>query len=132
MGINTTPVRTLDVNGDFRAEDGASNVLNFQQGVTTSTGGFGSVQGTLSNAAVGVTPIGVLKKGLISISVVDRASPVNRAAYVYFAYTTSNVTTLSSDVSGDTSVTTSSSTIELSNSSTTKTYDYSITYFPLP
>jgi hypothetical protein len=132
VGIQMTPIRTFDVNGDFRASDGSGNVVDFHNGVASSANGFVSAQGTVTNAVVGVTTIGILKKGLVTVSVVDRASSANRAAYVYFAYTTSNVTSLSSEAAGDTSVTTSSSNIQLSNASTTKTYDYSIAYFPLP
>jgi hypothetical protein len=42
------------------------------------------------------------------------------------------VTSLASSSNGDTDITTSTTNIQISNVTTTKTYDYSITYFPLP
>jgi hypothetical protein len=132
IGVNITPgSRTLDVNGDFRAADASGNTLDFNDGVTLSSGGFGSIQSNVS-AAVGTTTIGQIKKGIIHVSAVDRASSANRAAYIYFAWTTSNVTSLASSSNGDTDITTSTTNIQISNVTTTKTYDYSITYFPLP
>jgi hypothetical protein len=132
IGVNITPGdRTLDVNGDFRAADASGNILDFNDGVTLSSGGLGSVQSNVS-AAVGTTTIGQIKKGIIHVSAVDRASSANRAAYIYFAWTTSNVTSLASSSNGDTDITTSTTNIQISNATTTKTYDYSITYFPLP
>jgi hypothetical protein len=133
LGINILPGgRTLDVNGNFRATDASGNILDFQSnGVTRSTGGFVSIQSNVS-AGVGTTTIGVIEKGIIHVSAVDQASSANRAAYIYFAWTTSNVTSMSALSNGDTNITTSTSNIQISNASTTKTYDYSITYFPLP
>ena len=100
-------------------------------GTTRSTGGYISIQSNVS-AGVGSTTIGTIKKGIIHVSAVDRASSANRAAYIYFAWTTSNVTSLASSSNGDTNITTSSTSLQISNATTTKTYDYSITYFPLP
>jgi hypothetical protein len=132
LGINILPgTRTLFVNGDFGAQDASSNLLEFTGGITRSTGGFTSIQSNVS-AGVGTTTIGAIKKGIIHVSAVDQASSANRAAYIYFAWTTSNVTSMSALSNGDTNITTSTSNIQISNASTTKTYDYSITYFPLP
>lgn len=132
LGINILPgTRTLFVNGDFGAQDASSNLLEFTGGITRSTGGFVSIQSNIS-AGVGTTPIGAIKKGIIHVSAVDQASSANRAAYIYFAWTTSNVTSMSALSNGDTNITTSTSNIQISNASTNKTYDYSITYFPLP
>jgi hypothetical protein len=131
LGINTVPgSRTLDVNGNFRADD-TIGTLDFSNGVTRATNGYVSIQSNVS-AAVGSTTIGTIKKGIIHVSTVDQASSANRAAYIYFAWTTSNVTALASSSNGDTDIATSSTNIQISNASSTKTYDYSITYFPLP
>jgi len=130
LAINRVAVRTLDVNGNLRASD-SNGTLDFNLGVTSSTGGFASVQSNIS-AGVGSTTIGTLKRGIVCVSAVDQGSSANRASYIYFAYTTSNVTSLASSVNGDTNITTSTSNIQISNATTTKTYDYSITYFPLP
>ena len=133
LGINVAQAggRTLDVNGNFRSTDGASNILDFSNGLTRSTGGYVSFQSNIL-AGVGSTPIGTIKKGIIHVSAVDQASSANRAAYIYFAWTTSNVTSLASSSNGDTDITTSSTNIQISNATAQKTYDYSITYFPLP
>jgi len=59
VGIQMVPTRTLDINGDFRANDG-SGTLDFTGGVTSSTNGFASVRGTIAVSG-GVTTIGTLK-----------------------------------------------------------------------
>jgi hypothetical protein len=132
LGLNIDPgTRTLDVNGNFRARDAALNILDFSNGLTRSSAGFASLQSNLS-VPVGSTPIGSIRRGIIHVSAIDQASSANRAAYIYFAWTTSNVTPLMSNISGDTDINTSSTDIQISNTTSTKTYDYNITYFPLP
>jgi len=132
LSLNIQPGdRTLDVNGNFRARDTSLNTLDFSNGITYSTGGFQSTQGLIS-AGVGTTTIGTLKRGIVQVSTVDTASSANRAAYMYFAYTTSNASILASNIAGDTTLNLSTSNIQISNISTTKTYNYSITYFPMP
>lgn len=136
LGINIIPgTRTLDVNGDFRAEDGASNVLNFQQGLTTSSGGFVSIQSNITMAGGGDDVIiGPIKKGIINISALDRATSANRSARIFFAYTTSNVTELGTGVSnGYIDITTSNTNLKIdSTNPSSAIVDYSVTYFPLP
>jgi hypothetical protein len=130
VGINEVPVRTLDVNGNFRATD-AFGTLDFSNGVTTSSNGFASAQGT-TTVSGGATTIGVLKKGIVLVSAVDDSDSANRAARVLLAYTTSNVTEIGSNVAdGNTSLTLSSSDIQITDA-TNATYTWSITYFPLP
>ena len=133
LGINVAPgTRTLFVSGNFGATDASGNILDFSNGLTRSTGGYVSIQSNVS-AGVGTTTIGVVKKGIIHVSAIDQASPAaNHAAYIYFASTTTNIASMSSLSNGDTNITTSTSNIQISNASTSKTYDYSITYFPLP
>ena len=131
LGINIDPgTRTLDVNGNFRSQDGFGT-LDFSNGVTRSTGGFASIQSNIS-APIGNTPIGSIRRGIIHVSAVDRASSANRAAYIYFAWTTSNVTPMVSNIAGNTDINISSTNIQISNTTSLKTYDYNITYFPLP
>jgi hypothetical protein len=132
LGILMPPGdRTLDVNGNFRVSDASSNVLDFSNGFTRSTGGFASIQGDISGI-IGVTTIGAIRRGIIVVSAVDRASSANRAAYTYFAWTTSNLTAMSTAINGDTSMTSSGTNLQISNITSIKRYDYSITYFPLP
>lgn len=131
IGLNTTPgFRTLDVNGNFRANDGVGT-LQLSNGLTRSTNGYVSIQSNIS-AGVGSTTIGTIRRGIIHVSAVDQGSSANRSAYIFFAWTTSNVSTLASNSNGDTDINTSSTNIQISNASSTKTYDYSITYMPLP
>jgi hypothetical protein len=135
LGINITPGgRTLDVNGNFRTADASANVLDFSNGLTRSSGGFASIQ---SNVPVPGIPndviIGPIKKGIIHISVLDQASSANRAASIYFAYTTSNVTPISEVSNGTASINISNGDLKLDTTNVSpSTYDYSITYFPLP
>ena len=132
LSLNIQPgERTFDVNGNFRARDNGVNILDFSNGITSSSGGFQSVKGSVS-AGVGVTTIGSLVKGIVQVSTVDAASSANRAAYVYFAYTPSNASILVSNIAGHTDLSLSTTNIQISNATSTKTYNYSITYFPLP
>lgn len=133
LGINVAPGgRTLDVVGNFRVRDGLGNMLDFQSnGFTRSTGGFGSIQGS-GLVPTGTTLLGPIKKGIIHASVVDQASSANRAAYIYFAWTTSNVTTLAASSNGTTDIVISSTDIQISNSGASSTYDVNLTYFPMP
>jgi hypothetical protein len=130
QGINMVPIRTLDVNGNFRASD-ASGTLDFVNGVTSSFNGFASSQGTITVSGGAIT-IGTLKKGVVLVSAVDSGDSANRASRMLLAYTTSNVSDVGSNVAaGNTSITTSTSNIQITDA-TNATYTWSITYFPLP
>ena len=129
IGVNMVPVRTLDVNGDFRASD-ANGTLDFSNGVTYSSNGFASIRGT-TTVSGGVTNIGVLKKGVVLISAVDSANSSKHAARYVLAETNSSTSELGSNVSGGSaSITFSTSNIQISDAAN-GTYDWSITYFPL-
>ncbi len=131
LGINTDPGdRTLDLNGNFRASD-AYGTLDFSNGVTSSSGGFASVRGTTA-VTVSPTTIGALKKGIVLISAVDTANSSKHAARHVLAYTTSNANDIGSNVSGGSaSITFSGSNIQITDAAN-GTYDWSITYLPLP
>jgi hypothetical protein len=132
QGINRVPVRTLDVNGNFRATDSLGNILDFSNGVTSSTAGFASTRGTTPVYSGGVTTIGTLKRGLVFVSVVDVADSANRASRMLFAYTTSNASDNGSNLAaGNASITLSGSDIRITDA-TNAIYDWAITYFPLP
>lgn len=133
VGIFTTPGgRTLDVVGNFRSTQDGSNVLDFNDGVTRSTGGFTSIQSNIAVPAA-ATPIGQLKKGVVLISAVNQSNSADYASRMLIAYTTSNAVDLGSNVAaGDASITLSTSNIQITDVTNTTTYDYSITYFPLP
>lgn len=130
VGVNRDPQRTMDISGTFRVQSNATTLLDVSTSTVTAPGGYTSVNGSVS-AAVGTTTIGTLKRGIVQVVAIDQGSSANRAAYVLFAWTTSNASTVSSSINGDTDITTSGTSIQISNASTTKTYDYSITYFPV-
>ena len=133
LGINITPdQRTFEVNGNFRTRDASANVLDFANGFTTSSGGFGSIQSNISVTG-GVQTIGQIKKGIIHVCAIDQRSSANRSAKTYFAWTTTNVSVMSDISAGRTDITISSTNIQITDtSSTPQNYGYNITYFPLP
>ncbi len=121
LGGITTPIlpngTTLDVSG-----------------ITRSTGGYSSIQGGIL-VGVGSATIGVLKKGIINISAVDRASPTTHfAANIILATSASTYVAMGTNAlaGGHASITFLGSNIRVTNTTSTKTYDYNITYFPLP
>lgn len=130
VGINLVPVRTLDVNGNFRASD-AFGTLDFNLGVTSSSNGFASTRGT-TTVSGGVTTIGTLKRGTVLVSAVNTTTTSKHAARHLLAYTDTAATDLASNVSGGSvSITLSTSNIEITDAAN-GTYAWSITYFPLP
>jgi hypothetical protein len=131
VGVNRDPQRTMDISGTFRVQSNATTLLDVSTSAVTAPGGYTSVRGSIS-AAVGATTIGTLKRGLLHVAAIDQATVANQAFYTFFADTTSSVIPISSNLAGDTDITTSGTSIQISNITTTKTYDYMITYFPLP
>jgi hypothetical protein len=131
-GINMIPVRTLDVNGNFRASD-AFGSLDFNNGVTSSSSGFSSIRGSTVVGDTGNVSIGTLKNGLAMIAV--RSGPTNfdgRTVYI-LDVDTPTVSNLSSNKSSTTTVNFTSNSINISNTTGGGlTYDWTITYFPLP
>jgi multisubunit Na+/H+ antiporter MnhE subunit len=130
VGVNRDPQRTLDISGTFRVESNATTLLDVNSAAVTAPGGYTSVTGSIS-ADVGTTTIGPIKRGLLHVAAIDQASITNQAFYTFFASSTSNVSVIATAINGDTDITPSGSNLQISNASTTKTYDYSITYFPL-
>lgn len=128
QGINMIPVRTLDVNGNFRAAD-AFGTLDFVDGVTSSSNGFASARGT-TTVSGGATTIGPIKRGVLLISAVNTTDSAKYAARHVLANTTSNLVELGTNVSATVSITRNGSDIQLSDAGN-GTYAWSITYFPL-
>jgi hypothetical protein len=138
MGIEMIPVRTLDVNGNFRSAD-ANGTLDFLGGVTNSTNGFASLRGTISNAAIGsTTSIGSLKKGVILVSAQDTASASHYESVMSYCLNPANGSAsvdMTSNVQlGNVTVVFESggSNIQISNATAVRSIAWSITYFPLP
>lgn len=185
LGVNTTPgYRTLDVNGNFRAQDASSNTLDFSNGnfsvqkgtetlsfsnsallvrdtslntisyvgglltitdassaefdlsagKTRSSGGFYSKTGIASVTGGGAaTTLGAINAGLILVSANAQTNPnTDSLGYVLLASTTSNIYTLSSyRIDTNASITASGTNLVLSNTTDSKIYYYTITYFPI-
>lgn len=135
MGTKTPIVADLSTNwvglGGALTPSRAGVTLDVS-GVTHSTNGFASVQSDIS-ASIGLTTIGPVKKGIIVVSTVDRATPLNHAAAMFLGTTSSAAVSFGSTVTtSNMSVVVNSGTIQISNTTTVKRCDYSITYFPLP
>jgi trimeric autotransporter adhesin len=154
LGINTNPLDyTLNVNGNMRVSDGygimtLTNDVNSNSVTTITpvlpgktatlqvTDGFFSVSGTTGTVGAGLTSnIGVWKKGIVMVSVqhsTDNTIFASRLAMVSLSnttYTVTSMTTMNSNVT----ISNDSNNIILSNSGgASRTYTYSITYFPLP
>jgi hypothetical protein len=138
QGLNTVPSRTLDVNGDFHVSDGGGS-MDVSGGLITSTNGFVSRQGTISNAgAPSSTTVGTLKKGIIAVSAQHTASASHYESIMAFCIDPTDGSTavdMTSNVQlGDVTVVFQSggSNIQISNVNTIKTISWSVTYFPLP
>lgn len=127
--------RTLDVNGNFRARDASANALDFSNGITTSTGGYASIRGSVEMSNGGWDSIiGPIKKGIILVSALDPDNSSNRASAMYFAYDNDFVYAMSIySNSSQFQTNTSNSNLKLDwNGTSNITPNYSITYFPLP
>lgn len=136
LGLNITPgTRTLDVNGNFRAQDASLNALDFSNGFTRSTGGYASVIGTVlvSNAANTEIGTNLLKKGTVLISVGSGSANYDGRMSLVLNPTTPTVINIASSNSTTTSVNFAANKINISNTTGGDlTYSYNITYFPLP
>ena len=155
LGINTNPLDyTLNVNGNMRVSDGygimtLTNDVNSNSVTTITpvlpgktatlqvTDGFFSVSGTTGTVGAGLTSnIGVWKKGIVMVSVqhsTDNTIFASRLAMVSLSNTTYTVTSMITAMNSNVTINSNTSNIVLSNSGgDSRTYTYSITYFPLP
>lgn len=132
VGINSSPAgnRTLDVNGNFRATDASANVLDFSNGLTRSSKGFASDVSSITITGSTVSNIGLVRTGFYAVCA--KSSTGSSFAYgMWFSPTTTTSTNIIGPTGSGLALTTSSSNITLSNSGSTATFSYSITYFPL-
>lgn len=154
LGINTNPLDyTLNVNGNMRVSDGygimtLTNDVNSNSVTTITpvlpgktatlqvTDGFFSVSGTTGTVGAGLTSnIGVWKKGIVMVSVqhsTDNTIFASRLAMVSLSNTTYTVTSMTTMNSNVTISNDGSNIILLNSGGASRTYTYSITYFPLP
>ena len=124
----------MDVNGSFRADDGGGS-LDVSGGLSLSSGGFGSLRGTV-DVAGGVSDLGagvLLKRGLVFVSAVNTANATKYASRILFAPTTagSNAVDVGTDVIATASITLSGSNIQITDPGN-GSYAWSVTYAPLP
>ena len=155
LGINTDPLQyTLNVNGNMQVSDGTGTMTftsdSNSNSVTTITpvlpnktatlqvnDGFFSLSGTTGTVGAGATSnIGVWKKGIVMVSVqhsTDNTIFASRLAMVSLSNTTYTVTSMTTAMNSNVTISNDSNNIILSNSGgVSRTYTYSITYFPLP
>ncbi len=136
LGINADPADyTLNLNGNFYASEGG-DTFSFSSnadGIVQASAGYNSLRGTLSMAGGGDDQIiGPIKKGIIAVSALDSADSANRASALFFAYTTSNVSTMCSASNGYINANISNGNLKIdSTNPSAATVNYSVTYFPL-
>lgn len=121
--------RTLDVNGNFRSTDASLNTLDFSNGLTRSSKGFTSDLSTITITGGTTSNIGLLRVGFVLASAKSTTGSAN-AYYMVFADTTTSRANLIGPAGSGLALSTSTSNIQLSNSGSTDTFSYSITYFP--
>jgi hypothetical protein len=134
QGINRVPIRTLDVNGDFRASD-ANGTLDLSGGIVSSSNGFTSRTGTFLGVTAGTTTIATLKHGPILVSVRDIDSNADYASVMVYCRDptdgSSNVNLSSNVQAGDLSFGFTGSNIQVIVAASSHSYSWSVTYFPL-
>ena len=138
VGINKEAGnRTLDVNGNFRAADTSTNILDFSNGITRSFKGFNSDSSTITIPYSGSSVIGTLRRGIIALTAFD-TSGIYDARMIYVAELTGpTIAVLSSNVAGASPPVFQYTTANIIISNTVVaagnvTYAWSITYFPSP
>jgi hypothetical protein len=152
LGINKMPGSfNLDVNGSMQVSDGFG-VLTFSNSTTTIsntasypncnatlqvTGGFFSTSGTTASIPIGgYATIGLLKKGMLMLSVQDTDTgnaylgALGIVTVVGSTYTIRNLSSNAYNIY----LSNSTSNLQIANSDTfaSHVYTYSITYFPSP
>jgi hypothetical protein len=117
----------------FQVSDSTGGALVFGNGITSSTGGFSSFSGTQLVLNTTGYPIATLKKGVIIISATSGSNYDSRIDIV--ANDSTPVTArLSSNVATfGTSITYITSNIYINNTTGSDlTFNWSVTYFPMP
>lgn len=138
VGINKEAGnRTLDVNGNFRVSDSATNILEFSNGITRSYKGFNSDSSSVLLPFSSTTIIGTLRKGIIALTVSDASGAYNSRMIYVDELTTPTVAVLCSNVGGTSPPVFQYTTANIIISNTAVAagsvlYKWSITYFPSP
>lgn len=131
VGVQMNPTRALDVNGSFRANDGLGGSMDVSGGLTTSSHGFTSIQGSVLATGGGASTGALLRRGIVMVSAVNITDATKHAARILFATTTSSAVDIGSNVSATASITLSTSNIQITDPGE-GTYVWSVTYVPLP
>ena len=127
--------RTLDVNGNFRTTDASLNTLDFSNGITRSSKGFGTDMSTVTLANSGTVDIGTLRRGITALTVSALTGGAYNSRFISYNDNYTTVGVLSSSVAGTAPSFnfTASNTIQLSNGTgASNTFSWSVTYFPSP
>jgi hypothetical protein len=138
VGINKEAGnRTLDVNGNFRVSDSATNILEFSNGITRSYKGFNSDSSSVMLPFSSTTIIGTLRKGIIALTASDASGAYNSQMIYVDELTTPTVAVLCSNVGGTSPPVFQYTTANIIISNTAVAagsvlYKWSITYFPSP
>ena len=143
VGINADPADyTLNLNGNLYASEGGQTFSfssNFD-GIVQASAGYLSSRGTIVSAAIGsTTTIGTLKRGVVLVSAQDTANTtthyVSTMIYCSDPANGTYTTAMTSNVqSGNVTLTfpAGTSNISISNATSVRSINWSITYFPLP
>jgi hypothetical protein len=127
--------RTLDVNGNFRASDSSTNILDFKDGITRSSKGFATDMSTVTLAINGTVDIGTLRRGITALTVSALTGGAYNSRFITYNDNYSVVGVVGSATNGTAPAFnfTGSNTIQLSNGTgASNTFSWSVTYFPSP
>jgi len=127
--------RTLDINGNFRTMDASLNTLDFSNGITRSSKGFGTDMSTVTLAIGAAVDIGTLRRGITALTVSALTGGAYNSRFITYNDNYSVVGVVGSATNGTPPSFnfTSSNTIQLSNNSgASNTFSWSVTYFPSP
>jgi hypothetical protein len=127
--------RTLDVNGNFRTTDASLNTLDFSNGITRSSKGFGTDMSTVTLANRGTVDIGTLRRGITALTVSALTGGAYNSRFISYNDNYTTVGVIGSSVAGTAPSFnfTASNTIQLSNGTgASNTFSWSVTYFPSP
>lgn len=106
--------RTLDVNGNFRASDSSTNILDFSNGVTRSTKGFVSESSSAILPGDGIPSqvfLGTLQPGLIALYATSEGTATHYRSELIFVRSTTQAPILMTSNVGTSAITFDYSTL---------------------
>lgn len=131
--LSPTNGRSLDVSGNTRIRDASGGTFDVSSGLAWSSGGYASTRGRVTISNNSNVSIGSLQKGIVLVSTSSGSANFDGRMSFVLDTSTPIVSNLSSNKSLTTTVNFTTNNINISNTTGgVLTYDYSITYFPLP